>query len=64
MKDRSMPRVAPSPSTDASALFPRAVRRWLTGSLAVVLALTLYLIAVRGTAIIFDLGEAISAFCF
>jgi hypothetical protein len=57
--DRSVPS-----DVESSALLPRTVRRWLTGSLGVVLALALYLIAVRGTSIIFDLSSAISAFCF
>ena len=55
---------ARSAAQDADALLPRTVRRWLMGTLGVTLALSLYLIAVRGTAIIFDLRDAISAFCY
>jgi hypothetical protein len=62
MKDRFQHPAAPS--ADSAALLPPVVRRWVTRSLGLVLALALYLIAVRGTAIIFDLGDAISAFCF
>jgi hypothetical protein len=47
-----------------SALLPRGVRRWVLAGLGVGLASALYLISVRGTAIIFDLGSAIGAICF
>jgi hypothetical protein len=47
-----------------SALLPRTVRRWMLAALGVGLASALYLILVRGTAIIFDLGSAIGAICF
>ncbi len=46
-----------------TALMPRAVRRWVVGGLALVMTLAVYLIAVRGSAILFDLRDAISAFC-
>ena len=51
-------------SRDGAALFPRSVRRWVLASLGTLLALAAYLIAVRGTAILFDLRDAISAVCF
>ena len=50
--------------TDGTALLPRSVRRWLLTGLGAVLALALYLIAVRGSAILFDLRDAVSALCF
>jgi hypothetical protein len=47
-----------------SALLPRGVRRWVLAALGLGLASALYLISVRGTAILFDLGSAIGAICF
>jgi hypothetical protein len=47
-----------------TALLPRGVRRWVLAGLGVGLSGALYLISVRGTAIIFDLGSAIGAICF
>jgi hypothetical protein len=49
--------------TDAT-LLPRSVRRWVLAGLCVTLAAALYLIAVRGTAILFDLGAGLAAICF
>ncbi len=49
---------------DDGALLPRAVRRWVIGGVIAVMALAGYLFAVRGTAILFDLKDAVSAFCF
>ena len=49
---------------DDGALLPRAVRRWVIGFVFAVMALAGYLFAVRGTAILFDLKDAVSAFCF
>jgi hypothetical protein len=48
----------------SAALLPRGVRRWVLAGLGAALATALYLIAVRGTAILFDLGSAIGAICF
>lgn len=50
---------------DASgtALLPRSVRRWVVGALVFLVAAAGYLIAVRGTAILFDLRDAVSAIC-
>lgn len=46
-----------------SALMPRNVRRWVAGGVGLMVAVAAYLIAVRGTAILFDLRDAVSAFC-
>ena len=46
------------------ALLPRAVRRWVLGGVGVLLLAACYLIAVRGTAILFDLAGAVKAYCF
>ena len=59
-----LPPSAESRQLDPQTLLPRTVRRWLVTVVGSLLALSLYLIAVRGTAIIFDLRDAISAFCF
>ena len=48
----------------AGGLLPPLVRRWVGGGLALLLASAAYLIAVRGTAIVFDLAQAVSALCF
>lgn len=55
--------VAAADEPSGTALMPRSVRRWVAGGLALVVAIAAYLIAVRGTAILFDLRDAISAFC-
>ena len=55
----------PEISGSANAtLFPPQVRRVLWGALGVVLLSAVYLIAVRGTAIIFDIATAVGSFCF
>ncbi len=54
----------PLVSEPPGALLPPAVRRWVVVGLGLLLAAALYLISVRGTAIIFDLGSAIGALCF
>ena len=46
------------------ALLPRHVRHWVLAGVSVLLLAALYLIAVRGTAILFDLRDAVSAMCF
>ena len=43
---------------------PPRIRRWVIGCVAAILFAALYLIAVRGTAILFDLRDAVSAMCF
>jgi hypothetical protein len=47
-----------------TTLLPRSVRRWVMAGVGVLLLAATYLLAVRGTAIIFDLGSAIGAICF
>ncbi len=69
MTDVRLPATTGSAATEAanatgSALLPRSVRRWVTAGLGLALACALYLIAVRGTAILYDLGSAIGAICF
>ncbi len=57
----------PSTSTEQThpdALLPPRIRSWLLAVVGCVVALSLYLIAVRGSSIIFDLRDAVSAFCF
>ena len=49
---------------DGGALLPRHVRRWVLAGLGALILMAVYLIAVRGTAILFDLRDAVSAFCF
>ena len=58
-----------TPSTDtertqSDALFPAHVRRWLLAVVGSLMVAAIYLIAVRGSAILFDLRDAVSAFCF
>ena len=48
----------------SNALLPPLVRRWVITGVGVLLAAAVYLIAVRGTAVLFDLRDAVSAFCF
>jgi hypothetical protein len=49
----------------SSALMPRTVRRWLGVALAVVLGVAIYLVAVRGEALLVDLATASARiFCF
>lgn len=64
-----MPRANDIDETTASgessrALLPRVVRRWVLGGLAVLVLAACYLIAVRGTVILFDMADAVKAFCF
>jgi hypothetical protein len=48
-----------------SALMPSRVRRWLGVALAVVLGAAIYLVAVRGEALLVDLATASAGiFCF
>jgi hypothetical protein len=47
-----------------TALLPVAIRWWVGGGVGVLVLLAAYLIAVRGTVILFDLGAAIGAICF
>ena len=61
---REQPTSRPEPEMadlEPHALLPRAVRRWLAAAVGMLLALSLYLIAVRGSAIIFDLRDAVNA---
>lgn len=46
-----------------TALLPRTVRRWVVGALVMLMAFATYLIAVRGSTILFDLRDAVSALC-
>lgn len=46
------------------SLFPPQVRRVMWGALGAVLLSAVYLISVRGTAIIFDIATAVGSFCF
>lgn len=48
----------------SNALLPPFVRLWVISGVGVLLAAAVYLIAVRGTAVLFDLRDAVSAFCF
>ena len=51
-------------SANASvALLPPHVRRWVLAGLAGLILMAMYLFAVRGTAILFELRDAVSAFC-
>lgn len=54
----------PATARADDALFPRRVRRWLLLGLAALLLSGVYLISVRGTAILFDLTDAVKSFCF
>ena len=49
---------------DDGTSMPRVVRRWVIGGVGMLLAVTFYLVAVRGTAILFDLRDAVSSICF
>ena len=66
MGERDAAGATPSaPSRDENtALLPRSVRRWMLAGMATLLLAALYLISVRGTAILFDLRDAVSALCF
>lgn len=54
---------ADSDAESATTLFPKSVRRWLWSGLSALLLATIYLFSVRGTAILFDLRDAVSALC-
>jgi len=58
------PSALSSEGAPSGALLPRSVRHWLWATLAVLLAAACYLVSVRGTAILFDLRDAVSAMCF
>jgi hypothetical protein len=45
-------------------LLPPLVRRWVFAGLVVVIGSATYLVAVRGTAILYDLRDAMAAICF
>ncbi len=53
--------IIPEPN---SALLPPAARRWVWLTLAALLGSAVYLLAVRGTAILYDLGQGLAALCF
>ena len=57
-------RASASPSRIDGALMPRAVRRRVLAAIGLLLAAALYLISVRGTAILYDLRDVVSAMCF
>ena len=61
-RDREHIELTAEPAT--GALLPRHVRRWVLAGVSVLVFAALYLIAVRGTAILFDLRDAVSAMCF
>jgi hypothetical protein len=46
------------------ALLPRAVRRTVLAGVGTLLAVSLYLLIVRGPAILFDLARGAAAYCF
>lgn len=50
--------------TGSTGLFPSGVRRALLGVLAAITLAGLYLISVRGPAILFDLADGIASLCF
>ena len=66
VEERDAAGAAPSASSrdDNTTLLPRAVRRWMLAGMTALLLAALYLISVRGTAILFDLRDAVSALCF
>jgi hypothetical protein len=49
---------------DGGRLLPPTVRRGLWIALGTVMLSALYLISVRGTAIIFDIASAVGTYCF
>ena len=57
---------ANAPATDAldAGVLPRRVRVCLIIALAPLLLVAAYLFAVRGSAILFDLRDAVGALCF
>ena len=62
--DIDLEHAAAAAPADTGALLPRRVRRWVLMAVGILLAATLYLVAVRGTAILFDLRDAVGAMCF
>ena len=52
------------PATSQGGLTPAPVKRGLWIVLGLITGLALYLISVRGTAIIFDIASAVGSFCF
>ncbi|MEQ1650274.1 MAG: hypothetical protein ABL898_16970 [Hyphomicrobiaceae bacterium] len=49
---------------DGGGLLPPKVRHGLWLALGAVMVSALYLISVRGTAIIFDIASAVGSYCF
>jgi hypothetical protein len=45
-------------------LLPRPLRRWGGVTLLLALLAALYVIAVRGTVILYDIGQGLAAICF
>ncbi|HRK18905.1 MAG TPA: hypothetical protein PK970_08110 [Hyphomicrobiaceae bacterium] len=54
----------PGDPGDGGGLFPPVVRRIMLGTVAVIALAGLYLIAVRGPVILFDLAGGIASLCF
>ena len=52
-----------TPADNSQHLLPRGVRRWVWSGVGALMLIALYLFSVRGTAILFDLRDAI-AMCF
>ena len=48
----------------SDALLPPHVRRWVLAALSGLILMAIYLFAVRGAAILFELRDAVGAFCF
>jgi hypothetical protein len=46
------------------SLFPPSIRRWVFAGLVAVIGGATYLVAVRGTTILYDLRDAVAAICF
>lgn len=57
------PAERPSDVSDR-ALFPPQVRKWVLVLTALLVMVAIYLGAVRGTAILYDLRDAVAAICF
>ena len=53
-----------SAAQESTGLLPRTVRRWVWACVGTLLLAGLYLISVRGTVILFDLRDAVAAWCF
>lgn len=54
----------PGDPADNEGLFPPVVRRIMLGTVAAIALVGLYLIAVRGPVILFDLAGGIASLCF